>query len=186
MADMDLGLSTDPNTPILEVEDLNISFYTRKGEIPAVMDFSMTVMSGETMGLVGESGCGKSTVSLGIMQYLGHNGRIKSGTIKFMGRDMATFSREELRNLRGSRLAPDVYDSRRAMLNPTHSLAMMMHSTKGAFAMLLGSGISVQAGVPSGWQVVEDLVRKIALLEGERIEGEPAAWFRARSRRRSR
>ena len=57
MMDLDLKLSTDPNTPILEIEDLNISFYTRKGEIPAVMDFSMTVMSGETMGLVGESGC---------------------------------------------------------------------------------------------------------------------------------
>jgi peptide/nickel transport system ATP-binding protein len=45
----------DGRTPILEIEDLNISFETRKGEIPAVMDFSMTVMPGETMGLVGES-----------------------------------------------------------------------------------------------------------------------------------
>jgi ABC-type transport system involved in cytochrome bd biosynthesis fused ATPase/permease subunit len=54
--------------PIIEIENLSISFFTRKGEIPAVMDFSCTVMPGEAMGIVGESGCGKSTVSLGIMR----------------------------------------------------------------------------------------------------------------------
>ncbi len=104
-------------TPILEIEDLNISFYTRKGEIPAVMDFSMKVMPGETMGLVGESGCGKSTVSLGIMRYLGKNGRIKSGKIKFMGRDMGEMSDEELRHLRGSKISM-VYQEPMASLNP--------------------------------------------------------------------
>ena len=51
--------------PILEIDNLNISFFVRAGEIPAVMDFSCKVMPGETMGLVGESGCGKSTVALG-------------------------------------------------------------------------------------------------------------------------
>ena len=56
--------------PILEIENLSISFFTRRGEIPAVMDFSCTVMPGEAMGIVGESGCGKSTVSLGIMRDL--------------------------------------------------------------------------------------------------------------------
>ena len=103
--------------PILEINDLNISFYTRAGEIPAVMDFSMTVMPGETMGLVGESGCGKSTVSLGIMQYLGKNGKIKSGSIKFMGEDMGTMSDERLRDLRGSKISM-VYQEPMASLNP--------------------------------------------------------------------
>ena len=50
--------------PILEIDKLNISFFVRAGEIPAVMDFSCKVMPGEAMGLVGESGCGKSTVCL--------------------------------------------------------------------------------------------------------------------------
>ncbi|MDT8344804.1 MAG: ABC transporter ATP-binding protein, partial [Thermohalobaculum sp.] len=111
--------------PILEIEDLNISFYTRAGEIPAVMDFSMTVMPGETMGLVGESGCGKSTVSLGIMRYLGKNGRIKSGRIRFKGRDMATMSEEELRNLRGSAISM-VYQEPMASLNPAMKIGRQL------------------------------------------------------------
>ena len=56
------------NQPILEIDNLSISFFTRRGEIPAVMDFSCSVLPGEAMGIVGESGCGKSTVSLGIMR----------------------------------------------------------------------------------------------------------------------
>ena len=128
--------TVDPNTPILEVEDLNISFYTRKGEIPAVMDFSMTVMPGETMGLVGESGCGKSTVSLGIMRYLGHNGAIKSGTVKFLGRDMATFSDEELRNIRGSKISM-VYQEPMASLNPAMKIGAQLNEV-----LMLHEGLS--------------------------------------------
>ncbi|MDZ4134856.1 MAG: ATP-binding cassette domain-containing protein, partial [Paracoccaceae bacterium] len=80
----------DATKPILEIENLSISFFTRLHEIPAVMDLSCSVMAGEPMGLVGESGCGKSTVALAVMRDLGRNGRITGGTIKFMGRDLAT------------------------------------------------------------------------------------------------
>ena len=83
--------------PILEIENLSISFMTRLFEIPAVMDFSCTVMPGEAMGLVGESGCGKSTVALGVMQDLGVNGRIVGGSIKFKGRDLNLMTERELR-----------------------------------------------------------------------------------------
>ena len=51
-------------TPVLECKDLCISYFTRAGEIPAVADFNLTVMPGEAVGIVGESGCGKSTVAL--------------------------------------------------------------------------------------------------------------------------
>ena len=103
--------------PILEIEHLSISFFTRLGEIPAVMDFSCTVMPGESMGLVGESGCGKSTVALGIMQDLGKNGRIVEGKIRFKGRDLLTFSDDELRKIRGSEIAM-IYQEPMASLNP--------------------------------------------------------------------
>jgi peptide/nickel transport system ATP-binding protein len=64
----------DNQAPILICKDLCISYYTRAGEIPAVVDFSLTVLPGETIGIVGESGCGKSTVAMAIMQYMGANG----------------------------------------------------------------------------------------------------------------
>ena len=91
--------------PILEIENLSISFFTRLREIPAVMDFSVTVQPGEAVGLVGESGCGKSTVALGVMQDLGVNGRIVGGSIKFKGRDLNEMSDEELRDIRGNEIA---------------------------------------------------------------------------------
>ncbi|MGR3344052.1 MAG: ATP-binding cassette domain-containing protein, partial [Paracoccaceae bacterium] len=102
--------------PILEITDLSISFFTRLREIPAVMDFSATIMPGEALGLVGESGCGKSTVALGVMQDLGVNGRIVGGTIKFKGQDLNTMSQAELRDIRGSEIAM-IYQEPMASLN---------------------------------------------------------------------
>jgi peptide/nickel transport system ATP-binding protein len=88
--------------PVLEIDNLCISYFTRAGEIPAVVDFSCRLAKGESIGLVGESGCGKSTVAMAIMRYMGHNGGIVGGSIKFKGRDMVHLSDDELRKLRGS------------------------------------------------------------------------------------
>ncbi len=107
----------DPTQPILEIENLSISFFTRLREIPAVMDFSCTVMPGEAMGLVGESGCGKSTVALAVMRDLGKNGRIVGGTIRFKGRDLTKMDDEGLRHIRGSEIAM-IYQEPMASLNP--------------------------------------------------------------------
>ena len=84
-------------TPLLEIEDLHVSYLTRAAEVPAVIDFSLTVNEGETVGLVGESGCGKSTVAMAIMNYMGTNGLIKSGSIRFRGQDITTLGPEQLR-----------------------------------------------------------------------------------------
>src|SRR5918992_1089285 len=105
-------------TPVLECRDLSISYFTRAGEIPAVVDFNLKLMPGEAHGIVGESGCGKSTVALAIMQYLGKNGRITGGQILFDGRDMTTMNEEELRKIRGSQIAM-VYQEPMASLNPS-------------------------------------------------------------------
>ena len=103
--------------PILDIENLSISFFTRAGEIPAVMNFSARVMPGQALGLVGESGCGKSTVALGVMRDLGKNGRIVGGSIRFKGRDIVTMPDAELRQLRGSEIAM-IYQEPMASLNP--------------------------------------------------------------------
>ena len=81
------------------------------------MDFSVVVQPGEAVGLVGESGCGKSTVALGVMQDLGVNGSIVGGKIKFKGQDLSKMSPEQLRDIRGNEIAM-IYQEPMASLNP--------------------------------------------------------------------
>ncbi|WP_293573538.1 ABC transporter ATP-binding protein [Phaeobacter sp.] len=115
----------DYDGPILEIDKLSISFFTRLREIPAVMDFSVAVQPGEAVGLVGESGCGKSTVALGVMQDLGKNGRIVGGSIKFKGRDLAEMTAEELRDVRGNEIAM-IYQEPMASLNPAMKIGKQL------------------------------------------------------------
>lgn len=113
------------NVPLLEIKDLCISYYTRAGEIPAVVDFNLTIDRGQSVGLVGESGCGKSTVAMAIMQYMGGNGGIKSGSIKFKGKDMNTMTQEELRQIRGSAISM-IYQEPMAALNPSLTIGSQL------------------------------------------------------------
>lgn len=137
--------------PILEIEDLSISFFTRLREIPAVMDFSVRVMPGEAVGLVGESGCGKSTVALGIMQDLGKNGRIVGGSIKFKGRDLNTMSLEELRRIRGSEIAM-IYQEPMASLNPAMKIGRQLMEVP-----MIHKGASEKEAYDRALQVVTDV-----------------------------
>ena len=111
--------------PVLEITGLCLSYYTRAGEVPAVYDFDLTVAKGESVGLVGESGCGKSTVANGVMRYMGHNGDIVGGTIKFKGRDMAEMSEEEIRRVRGKDIAM-IYQEPMASLNPSLTIGQQL------------------------------------------------------------
>jgi peptide/nickel transport system ATP-binding protein len=115
----------DNQKPVLVCKDLCISYYTRAGEIPAVVDFSLTVLPGETIGIVGESGCGKSTVAMAIMQYMGANGGIKSGSITFKDRDLNQMSETELRRIRGSEIAM-IYQEPFASLNPSLKISTQL------------------------------------------------------------
>jgi peptide/nickel transport system ATP-binding protein len=109
-------------TPVLECRNLSVSYFTRAGEVPAVVDFNLRLMPGEAHGIVGESGCGKSTVALAIMNYMGKNGAIVAGEILFEGHDMRTMTQEELRRIRGSKIAM-VYQEPMASLNPSMKIA---------------------------------------------------------------
>ena len=145
--------------PILEIENLSISFFTRLREIPAVMDFSCTVMPGEAMGLVGESGCGKSTVALGVMQDLGVNGRVVGGTIKFKGRDLNLMSPEELRDLRGSEIAM-IYQEPMASLNPAMKVGNQLMEVP-----MIHEGKSAK----EAYQMALDVVTDVRLPDPERM-----------------
>jgi len=149
----------DYDGPILEIDKLSISFFTRLREIPAVMDFSCTVQPGEAMGLVGESGCGKSTVALGVMQDLGVNGRIVGGSIKFKGRDLGEMSAEELRDIRGNEIAM-IYQEPMASLNPAMRIGRQLMEVP-----MIHEGISEEQAYSRALEVVTD----VKLPDPERI-----------------
>jgi peptide/nickel transport system ATP-binding protein len=109
---------TTPGTPILECRNLSISYAGRDAEVPAVIDFNLVLKAGEAHGLVGESGCGKSTVALAIMRHLGPAGRIVGGQILFQGRNVLAMGPEELRRIRGAAIAM-IYQEPMASLNPS-------------------------------------------------------------------
>lgn len=102
---------------LLVVRDLTITFPDRYGDIPVVDTLSFTVHEGETLGLVGESGCGKSITSLAVMGLLARNARV-SGEIHYRGRDLLTLSPKERRALMGPDIAM-VYQDAMASLNPS-------------------------------------------------------------------
>ena len=141
----------DYDGPILEIDKFSISFFTRLREIPAVMDFSVTVQPGEAVGLVGESGCGKSTVALGVMQDLGKNGRVVGGSIKFKGRDLAEMSAEELRDVRGNDIAM-IYQEPMASLNPAMKIGKQL-----AEVPMIHEGIDEAEAIERALQVVTDV-----------------------------
>ena len=149
----------DPSKPILEIENLSISFFTRMREIPAVMDFSCSVMQGESMGLVGESGCGKSTVALAVMRDLGKNGKIVGGTIKFKGRDLTNMGEEELRHIRGSEIAM-IYQEPMASLNPAMKIGAQL-----AEVPMIHQGMSKA----DAWALARQIVADVRLPDPDRI-----------------
>ncbi len=103
---------------VLDIANLDVRYAGEDTDVLAVAGVSLKVSAGETVGLVGESGCGKSSIAMAVMRHLGRRGRVSQGTIRFRGTDMAGLSDEALRRLRGNRIAM-VYQDPATALNPT-------------------------------------------------------------------
>ncbi len=103
--------------PLLKVENLKIYYFTRAGAVKAVDDVSFSVDENETLGLIGESGCGKTTTVFAIMKFVTPPGRIVGGKIIFEGRDILTIEQKEVRLLRGQGIAM-VFQAAQNALNP--------------------------------------------------------------------
>jgi oligopeptide/dipeptide ABC transporter ATP-binding protein len=113
---------------LLEVADLRTYFPTRAGEVHAVDGVSFSLDRGRTLGIVGESGCGKSVTALSIMRLLPKPGRIVSGSVVFDGRDMLAQSRRQLEDLRGLEMAM-IFQDPMTSLNPTLTIGTQITET---------------------------------------------------------
>ena len=109
--------SIKSSNPLLEVDALSVTFETPRGTVRAVRDASLTVSRGELVGLVGESGCGKSTTAFAVVGYLAGTARV-TGSVRFEGNDIGELSKADLQELRGNRIAM-VYQDPATALNPT-------------------------------------------------------------------
>ena len=105
---------------LLTVQDLQVQFQTKKGVNTAVDGIGFSVEKGEILGIVGESGCGKSVTSLSILRLLGTNSMISQGSIKLEGRELLSLSEDEMCKIRGNEIAMIFQDPMTA-LNPTMS-----------------------------------------------------------------
>jgi peptide/nickel transport system ATP-binding protein len=115
----------DQTAPILSVKNLAVTYKTRQRDVEAVRDVSFDILQGENLGLVGESGCGKSTVAFSMVNFLGPNGRITNGDILFKGQQLRGRSEDELRKLRGADISM-VYQEPMSALNPSMQIQDQM------------------------------------------------------------
>ena len=127
---------------VLAVDDLTVRFYTRDGIVRAVNGVSLHISRGETLGIVGESGCGKSVTSLAVMGLIPQPpGRIESGSISMEGRNLLNLTEKEMRKVRGNEIAM-IFQEPMTSLNPVLTIgfqiseSLMLHqgfSKKEAF-----------------------------------------------------
>jgi len=137
---------------LLTVKNLKVQFTTRNTFATAVDDFSLNIAAGECVGLVGESGCGKTTTGLAIMRLLPGNGRIAGGSVELDGVDLASLSEKEMRSQRGNGVALIPQDPM-SSLNPTTKIGRQ-----------IGEGFRIHRGVSS------DEARKRALEVMEMVD----------------
>jgi len=116
-----IRVSATPSSALLRVEGLTTHFRTRAGLARAVDGVSFAIQPGQIMGLVGESGCGKSVTALSIMRLIEHPGEIAAGRIVFEGTDLVKLEKEEMRAIRGADIAM-IFQEPMTSLNPVHTV----------------------------------------------------------------
>ncbi|MBB3237264.1 ABC transporter ATP-binding protein [Phyllobacterium endophyticum] len=142
---------SSPSHTVLDVNDLRIEFHGKSETVVAVPTLSFRVKAGESYGLVGESGCGKSTTAMAIMGYLGSTGVIAGGSIRFEGKELVGASARELREIRGRQIAM-VYQDPMSALNPVKTIGSQL-----AEVPLLHLGVSRTEAMEMAAAMLEDV-----------------------------
>ena len=123
------GLMAEAAAPLLEVDDLRTWFFTRDGTVRAGDGVSRHVLPGETLAIVGESGCGKSVTALSVLRLVpSPPGRIVSGTIHFAGRDLLALSEAAMRAVRGNEISM-IFQEPMTSLNPVLTIGRQITET---------------------------------------------------------
>ena len=144
--------------PLIQLEDLAVTFQTPRGSFRAVRSASLEIARGEVLGLVGESGCGKSTVAFAMMDYLPGTAQV-DGAVRFEGMDISEFSDAELRELRGNRIAM-VYQDPLTSLNPSMRIGLQLEEVLKHHLDLGGEAAQLRA---------VELFASVGLADPERI-----------------
>ncbi len=114
------------NAVLLEVKDLEVSFFTKEGEVQAIRKISYQLRPGEVLGIVGESGSGKSVSSHCILRLLPENGKVKNGQILFEGKDIVSMTKREVADLRGNRISM-IFQDPMTSLDPLFTIGFQMN-----------------------------------------------------------
>jgi oligopeptide/dipeptide ABC transporter ATP-binding protein len=148
--------------PLLSVEDLHVQFWTRRGTIYAVNGISFDIAPGETLGIVGESGCGKSVTSLAILGILPRAGKVVQGTATFGGRDLLHLSDRQLRRVRGKEIAM-IFQDPMTSLNPVLTIGRQISEAlethfgmRGRAAQKRAAELLDRVGIPAANKRVRD------------------------------
>jgi oligopeptide transport system ATP-binding protein len=144
------------------VEDLHVRFWTRRGTVHAVNGISFDIAPGETLGIVGESGCGKSVTSLAILGLLARNGRVESGRALFAGTDLLQQSDRQLRRIRGREISM-IFQDPMTSLNPVLTIGRQIREAlethfdmKKKEADARATELLDRVGIPSANQRLRD------------------------------
>jgi peptide/nickel transport system ATP-binding protein len=148
--------------PLLQVQDLQVRFETPAGTMRAVAGVSFNLQAGETLGLVGESGCGKTVTALSILRLLPATHAEVRGAIRFAGDDLQTFPEPEMRQVRGNRIAM-VFQEPMTALNPVFTIGEQV-----AEALRLHRGLGHQ----EAWRAAAQALTRVGLPDATRRLGQ--------------
>ena len=143
---------------ILEVKNLKTYFFTEDGVVKSVDGVDFSVKRGEVMGLVGESGCGKSVTSLSIMRLVGVPGKVMEGEIVFDGKDVLKLSESEMVQIRGNRISM-IFQQPQSSLNPVFKVGDQIAEVLNIHRAL---------GKKAGWERAIELLRMVGIPDAER------------------
>jgi oligopeptide/dipeptide ABC transporter ATP-binding protein len=147
------------SNPLIEIKNLHVAFETSRGEVHPVRDVSFSIYPGQTVALVGESGCGKSVTAMSILRLIpSPPGKVLGGTIHFEGRNLLKLSEKEMRSVRGKEIAM-IFQEPMTSLNPVYTIGDQI-----AEAVVLHQ----QVGSAEAYRIAEQSLREVGIADPAR------------------